>query len=177
MEIVFIRHGQTDWNKLGKVQGRTDIELNEKGIDQARITADLIKDEKFDVIVSSPLKRVRQTVEIINEGRNLPVVFDNGVIERGFGVYEGVHWSAVDFGVFWDLETIVPIENGESLSDFLDRVKLFLERLKEQYEGKKVLIASHGGVSIAMQYIFNGLADDGYLPKGIKNCEVIKFNY
>lgn len=177
MEILFVRHGQTEWNVLNRVQGSVDIELNEVGKSQAHDTEKLLKDEQIDLIISSPLKRTVETANIINEGRNIPIVIDNGVVERSFGVYEGKDRKTIDFGIFWNRFTNEPIEDGECLSDFLDRINNFLKRLKENYEGKRVLIVSHGGVSMAMQYIFNGPDEDGHIPKGVKNCEVVKFNY
>lgn len=70
MEILLTRHGQTEWNLLKKVQGKADIELNEKGIKQAEETRDSLKNEKIDLILCSPLKRAIQTAEIINQGRD-----------------------------------------------------------------------------------------------------------
>lgn len=66
MEILLTRHGQTEWNVLKKVQGKADIELNEKGIQQAEETREILKNEKIDLILCSPLKRAIQTAEIIN---------------------------------------------------------------------------------------------------------------
>ena len=66
MEILLTRHGQTEWNLLKKVQGKADIELNEKGIQQAEETRDSLKNEKIDLILCSLLKRDIKNVEIIN---------------------------------------------------------------------------------------------------------------
>lgn len=63
MEILVTRHGQTDWNALGKLQGQTDIELNDIGRQQAKETGKLIKDENIDLIITSPLKRAVETAE------------------------------------------------------------------------------------------------------------------
>ena len=67
MKIYVIRHGQTDWNVAGKCQGRTDIELNETGIEQAKQAKEQLKNYNIDQIICSPLKRTRKTAEIINE--------------------------------------------------------------------------------------------------------------
>lgn len=177
MKIIFVRHGQTEWNVLDKVQGRVDIELNEIGKNQAKEIAIKLINEKIDLIVCSPLSRAIQTAEIINDGRNIPIIIDEGVSERCFGVLEGEKRSLVEFGVYWDKDANLPIEKGECLSDFLERINNFVKRLKERHDEKTVLVVSHGGVSIALQYIFKGLAEDGYLPKGIKNCEILKYTY
>ena len=66
MKIYVVRHGQTNWNVKGKIQGKSDIELNEKGIEQAKELKELIKNYDINLIISSPLKRAKQTAEIIN---------------------------------------------------------------------------------------------------------------
>lgn len=69
MEICLVRHGETDWNKVGKIQGHTDIELNENGIRQAYACAEYLNNAPFELIITSPLKRAKQTAEIIAEKR------------------------------------------------------------------------------------------------------------
>lgn len=101
MEILLTRHGQTEWNLLKKVQGRADIELNKKGIQQAEETRDFLKNEKIDLILCSPLKRALQTAEIINQGRNIRMIIDERVSERDFGEFEGMPNTDFDFNAFW----------------------------------------------------------------------------
>ena len=100
MEILLTRHGQTDWNVLKKVQGKADIELNKKGIEQAEATRDTLKNEKIDLILCSPLKRAKQTADIINQERNIPIIIDERVSERDFGEFEGMPNTDFDFNAF-----------------------------------------------------------------------------
>ena len=86
MKIYVTRHGQTEWNVLKKVQGKADISLNEKGIEQAIQTKKELDNEKIDLIICSPLKRAKETAQIINENRNIPIIFDDRISERDFGV-------------------------------------------------------------------------------------------
>ena len=72
--LYIMRHGKTDWNVLHKLQGRTDIPLNEEGRNMARKAADIYKDINFDVCYCSPLKRAKETAEILLEGRNIPII-------------------------------------------------------------------------------------------------------
>ena len=65
MEITFVRHGQTEWNSLGKQQGKEDIPLNSRGIEQAKQTAQLLADRQFDRVYCSPLQRAKQTAQIL----------------------------------------------------------------------------------------------------------------
>ena len=90
MKVFITRHGQTEWNSLGRLQGRKDIELNEVGKEQALITGEKIKDEKIDIIITSPLKRARETAEIINKQFNVEIVEDDRLMERCYGDFEGI---------------------------------------------------------------------------------------
>ena len=82
MNIFVVRHGQTEWNVMKKMQGAADIELNEKGLSQASDTADMLRDLAFDIIFCSPLKRAKQTAEIINDDRGLNIIFDERLREE-----------------------------------------------------------------------------------------------
>lgn len=79
MDIYITRHGQTDWNVDHKVQGKADIDLNSVGIEQAKSTKQKLDNEKIDLIICSPLKRASQTADVINNGRNIPVIFDERI--------------------------------------------------------------------------------------------------
>ena len=85
MKLYVIRRGQTDWNVAGKCQGRTDIELNSTGIEQAKKAKTQLKDYKIDLIICSPLKRARKTAEIINEAIDCKIISDERIIERNCG--------------------------------------------------------------------------------------------
>ena len=82
MNIFVVRNGQTEWNVMKKMQGAADIELNEKGLSQASDTADMLRDLAFDIIFCSPLKRAKQTAEIINDDRGLNIIFDERLREE-----------------------------------------------------------------------------------------------
>ena len=89
MNIYVVRHGQTEWNVLKKMQGSADIPLNEKGIEQAKQTKYNLEDVDIDFIFCSPLMRAKQTAEVINEDRNLNITFDERLRERNYGEFEG----------------------------------------------------------------------------------------
>ncbi|MBR3888733.1 MAG: histidine phosphatase family protein [Clostridia bacterium] len=176
MEILIVRHGKTDWNIQKKLQGRVDIELNEIGKMQARETAQLLENENIDLIISSPLKRAIQTAEIINESRNIPVIIDERIAERNFGVYEGRDVTTFDFNEFWSFKYPKDFEGAETLDDFFERVYTFLDELKEKYKDKRILLVTHGGVSIPVNCYFNGIPDeDNIFFLCMNNCEVAKF--
>lgn len=172
------RHGETDWNLYGKVQGKADIELNAKGIEQAKQTMDKLKEEKIDFIICSPLKRARQTAEIINSEKNISIIFDERISERDFGEMEGMHKEDFDFQAFWNYKKNVNYEKAENIRVFFNRIFLFLEDIKKKYKDKNILLVTHGGVSIAINCCFNGIPESGAcLPLCIKNCEVKVFSF
>ena len=173
MKIYVTRHGQTDWNVQGKTQGRTDIELNEVGIEQAKQTKEELKNVDIDLIICSPLKRAKQTAEIINEGRNIQIIFDNQIIERNFGEFEG---KKIKFDEFWDYNAHPRYQRAETIQEIISRISNFLDKIKEEYKDKNVLLVTHGGVSIAINCYFKGIPEDGKLINYcLHNCEVQEF--
>ena len=122
LEILFTRHGQTDWNNQGKIQGKTDIELNDKGKEQANITCSLLSEQKIDLIISSPLQRALQTAKVIAKKQNVPIIIDELLRERDYGEFEGHYFSEVDFSGIWYSGLKEP-DGIEPLSDFCERIK------------------------------------------------------
>ena len=176
MEILMVRHGQTDWNVEKKVQGKADIELNENGIEQAKITSEKLKDRKIDVIISSPLKRAKQTAEIINQKLNCPIYIEEGIAERDFGEFEGEYKNEFDFEGFWSYEKNLKYDKAENIRDFFERIYNALDNIIEKYNDKNVLIVSHGGVSRVVNCYFNGIPNkDNIISLGLRNCEVAQY--
>ena len=83
--IYVTRHGQTDWNVQKKVMGRCDEPLNETGLQQAEETRNNLLNTKIDIIICSPLQRAKQTAEVINTDRNIPIIYDDRIITCGCG--------------------------------------------------------------------------------------------
>ena len=101
MGLYFVRHGQTDWNVRGKLQGKSDIALNETGRLQAVETREKLKQVAMDAIYCSPLMRARETAEIINVLWELPIQCDDRLMERSFGDMEGALRKDVPFDDLW----------------------------------------------------------------------------
>lgn len=140
--ICLVRHGQTDWNALGKLQGQTDIPLNELGKIQARQCGEFLsKESSWDVIISSPLKRARETADIISHYIEVPVIEKMEFIEKNFGVAEGMT-AAERASAFIDKE-YPGQENQESLRS---RLMNGLQDIQREYPEKKVILVAHGAV-------------------------------
>ena len=178
MEILLTRHGQTEWNVLKKVQGKADIKLNEIGIEQAKNTKEKLKEEKIDLILSSPLLRARETANIINQDKNVPIIICNELSERDFGEFEGMSSTEFDFEAFWSYKKNIQYKQAENIKDFFNRVYNFLDSIYEKYKDKRILLVAHGGISIPIYCYFNTIPDkDSLLSLAIDNCEVAKFVY
>lgn len=168
--IYFVRHGETEWNKLLKCQGRADISLSDSGMQSAKTTAELLKTVHFYAAFASPLLRAKQTFEIIVGRAPEPEETDLRLSERDFGEFEGKTRSEFDFKDFWNADSRKVYERAESLSDFYGRVFGFVKEIAQKYTGN-VLIVSHGGVGFVMNAIFNGVPksrvlSDAEIPNG-----------
>lgn len=170
--IYIVRHGETEWNVLGKIQGRKDIELNENGIKQALSLKEKFKDIKFDKVFSSPLKRAIQTAKIIT-GNN--IIIDKRLIERNKGLLEGKIKKEIKvLPNFNDLnDTSYGVESLESIKNRLDS---FYNEILKKYPKQNILIVTHAGVGIYTKCFFVGEPkDNNYLSYKLKNGEVWVF--
>lgn len=147
MRIGLIRHGLTDWNALGRIQGHSDIPLNEEGRQQASKLAERLAIEhiEWDHIVSSSLERAHETARIIAERLNIPLLEpDERLKERGFGQIEGMTWEEREAKWGADWETV---ELGQEPLDVLQgRALDFLEASWQQFPNHNILVVSHGGL-------------------------------
>ncbi len=183
MKIYLIRHGETDQNKRKCLQGRSDIELNEYGRELARKTAEGLKDIDFDIIFTSPLKRARETAEIIKGDRDIPLVCEGRIQEISFGEYEGLCYGRDNFSIpdkdfmyFFDKpQKYRTPPGGESFEEILKRTGSFLKELmeKEEYRNKTILLSTHGCALKALLANVRGLSLNEFWGEGVhKNCAV-----
>lgn len=176
MKILLTRHGQTDWNVLGKIQGQTDIELNETGIKQAETTREKLLDYDIDLILTSPLKRAKKTAEIIGKDRNIPIKVEDRLVERKFGAFEGKTRQEFNLDEIWDYKLDKQYENMESVKQVCNRINTFLSNLKKTYSDKTILLVTHGGVCIPIRAYFEGIPENNILAQfQFDNCEVKEY--
>lgn len=153
--LLLVRHGETDWNAEGRLQGHTDRPLSDYGRRQARRLADELADERLDAIYASDLERARETAEIVGERLGLPVVLDPDLREKDWGTWEG----------------LTPVERdrvelvGESTAAHQERILLALARIAETHPGERVLVVTHGGSMRRAQTAALGMA----MPV-VENC-------
>jgi len=148
--LLLIRHGQTEWNNQGRYTGQSDIPLNDTGREQALRLAQQLREEPPDVIVSSDLRRARETADLIAEACKLPVSSEPRLREINQGVWEGMQFSEIKARYsqeFTDrladpLQVAPP--QGETVGQVRDRVMAALHDLLQAFPGKRVAIVAHG---------------------------------
>jgi len=140
--LGLLRHGQTDWNIDLRLQGSSDIPLNETGRNQAAVAGATFSREDWDIIIASPLSRARDTAQIVAKQLNMHVVIVPELVERSFGIAEGFSHSE------WRkmYEANEHIEGLESLEDLRSRCELLLQLVATEYDGLRVLAISHGAL-------------------------------
>lgn len=157
MKLYVFRHGTTDWNEAKRLQGNSNTSLNDEGRKLATITAEAVKDIKFDYIFSSPLNRAYETASIFAKGRDVPIVKDDRLIEVGFGVDEGVVPEKRTPGCilfFKDPANYVPAEGAESFESLCSRTADFIESVLVPLSIKEpdasVALFGHGAMNKAL---------------------------
>lgn len=166
MLFYLVRHGQTDWNRAGKIQGTTDIPLNETGRKQAEQLATVLKERsgypaktRIDAVYASPLARAFQTAEILAKEEKLPLRRLTGLRERDFGCWEGKSWQQVEAEYpdefhLWREQQMVGIPSGgESRKSCEARSERAIRQILEETAGDAVIVA-HGGILVfLMNYL------------------------
>ena len=151
-QIIFVRHGQTEWNKLGRYQGQANVPLSEVGRKQAAALAAKFPIENVDVIYSSDLDRARETAETFARNFGLEVHPDTAFREIFFGDWEGLTYDQICEGwpnmmdKFFTDPDKMRMPNGEGFQDVQDRAVQRLKEIIAENEGKTIAIAAHGGV-------------------------------
>ncbi|MEN9993115.1 MAG: hypothetical protein RLY83_685 [Actinomycetota bacterium] len=141
--IGLLRHGQTDWNIDMRLQGISDIPLNETGHNQAKLAAQILADGEWEHVISSPLSRAKDTARYVADALGLvDITVHDLLLERSFGEAEGSSYED------WKerLQSGVHANGAESAQQLEDRVNLLLNELAFMYNGKTVLAVSHGAL-------------------------------
>jgi len=163
MKLGFVRHGQTQWNLEGRLQGSSNIPLNDTGRMQAREAVDVLSGSGWEVVVSSPLDRARETAQIIADGLGLELGPSyEMLIERGYGQGEGMveaealeRWPGKIGGGIEPLESVV--QRGHKA----------IEQIMTDYPGKNVVVVCHGTI---IRYTLSDIA--GWQLETIRNGSV-----
>lgn len=149
--VYLIRHGETEWNKIGKFQGSTDIALSKTGIEQAYLAAQVLKG-KIDHIYASPLSRAKQTADIIAEPNNITAQIETDIREINFGLWEGLTFEEIRTQYPKEFLSWRNPEEGYLMSDDLSirnagkRAGDAMRRLVKSHSGERIALVAHGGI-------------------------------
>jgi probable phosphoglycerate mutase len=149
-EVVLIRHGETVWNREGRMQGFDDSPLTEKGVRQAEATAAALSAQRFDAVYASPQGRAKRTAEIIANPHDLHIEYRLELRERNLGVMQGLTLEEVRhrypdvYAAFGDPGYVIP--NGESSEQRFSRGNRCLQELAGIHPGERIIVVTHGGI-------------------------------
>ncbi len=177
LNIYVVRHGQTDWNRDGRIQGGTDNPLNATGRDQAAALARTLADARIDAIYTSSHQRARQTAAVL-EGR-APIVAMDELRERFFGKFEGANDKDPAIVADWNKRRFTwgdDMEGGESLESQARRAEAALRQIRERHkDGGTIVIVGHGGINpVLVSQLIGVPAQDGASAINQGNDEVYR---
>jgi broad specificity phosphatase PhoE len=165
--ILLARHGETEWNRIGRYQGWADPPLNETGRAQARTLADQLRSTPFDAVYSSDLRRARETAEIVAAPHGVPVIAEPGLREVNVGEWSGLTQAEVERR-FPGGER----PGGETREQHARRVLAAAEQIARAHPGGCILLVSHGGTMRALRM---HVSDEPFHP--IANCGVLELHF
>jgi broad specificity phosphatase PhoE len=182
--IYIFRHGETDWNKDRRLQGHTDIPLNAKGRSQALVLKEFFSAHPIDAMLTSDLKRARETAELAINSLNVPLIVEPRLRETNLGDAEGLTQTevAAQFGKeIWEgWCSLSPdfhhfrFPNGETKSELLRRVTSALEEFLSSSAHQKIGVATHGGV---VRRMIHHARPDLPSPVMVGNCVIYEITY
>jgi 2,3-bisphosphoglycerate-dependent phosphoglycerate mutase len=183
-KILTIRHGQTLYNLERRYAGSIDIPLNEQGIKDSEIAAILLKEYELDVVITSELRRAKQTAELLIGGRNIRIVHNKLCNERNYGRMQGLTYTEVEelrprvkyFKLNNDFHSLNPPE-GESFTVLRRRAKLFSEFIFQNYAGSNILVVSSSAFMQQLHGVFRGTDCMESLRNEIHNLDCATFTF
>lgn len=157
MKIYITRHGETEWNKEGRMQGWKNSNLTEDGIKNAKKLGERLKHVDFDCIYCSPLGRAVDTAKYIRQDKDTKIVLIDSLKEMGFGKWEGMEQDTInelypiEYFNFWNKPHLYSPIEGESFDELFKRIKDVLNQIISNSSLENVLIVSH---AVAIKAIY-----------------------
>lgn len=182
MRLTLVRHGETQWNKEKKIQGITDVELNEAGLEQADRLSLALKKESFDRIITSPLKRAHRTAQAIGRYHALPILVNPDLRELNAGEFEGLSFPDIlarypDFLPRWmEDHASVAMPQGESLQEVQNRAWPVIEEVTETCRHALVVAHSFVIMTILCKIQNLNLSETSKVRIGIASRTSLEYN-
>lgn len=176
MNIILVRHGETTENAAGIIQGQNQGNLSAKGIEQAKIVAKNLNNERFDRVFSSDLKRCVDTAnEIMQFHPDVSIEYRKEIREMHFGDYQGLKSVDVDWDALHGDILSRRAPNAESGMEMRQRVIAFINTLIEAYPDETILIVTHGGPMRNIKSSIEKTDPLDILIGKIDNCAILKY--
>lgn len=174
---MLMRHGETDWNREGRVMGRNPIELNARGRAQVEAAARYAQNLRPELIVTSPLVRARQSAEIMSTGLGgVPIIEEVGISEVQYGRWEGMVYHELIADPYYEEYRQAPVEKptpgGETIPQVQARGVSAVHRLLAANQDRRVLFVSHGDIIRTILCHFMGLELTFYQRLRIDNASI-----
>lgn len=174
--LVLVRHGQTDFNREGRLQGQIDIPLNATGVRQAESLAPLVSSNPPDVLVASPLQRAQETARLLSAGTALEIRSEDAFLERSFGKWEGMRGEEIrqrwpEQHANWRAHRPVLGLDVEDRPEVGERVAAACRALVAEHAGGTVMVVAHGAAITLGITALLGLDTNDYRGlAGLENC-------
>lgn len=183
MKLFLVRHGQTDWNLKGKIQGSYDSELNEAGIIQAEeLSKKIIENNyEFSKIYTSRQKRAIKTAQILSRATNVGYIQINGLEEMNLGKWEGLSWAEVkerfpsEYEEWYKNRRYTKTPNGESYQDMLERVLMAIRNIIKE-NCSNVVIITHSAVIMCLQCYITTTPFNEMTKFNVDNTAITEFD-
>jgi broad specificity phosphatase PhoE len=181
--LIVLRHGETDFNAERRYQGSMDTNLNACGRAQAAEAAVRAAGMGIDIIISSPLKRARETAEIVSAAIGVQIMIADAFSERSVGVYEGLTKDEVQarYPGLWEqnltrrLDAAPP--GGESMMEFEQRILCGLAAIVENYPNSCVLLVTHAFAAKVLHAKLMNLSREQFWDYFVDNCQMMEYKY
>ena len=177
--VYFIRHGESEWNRLDKICGAIDIPLTEKGVQQALETGRNILRENIqaDMILCSPLQRAVETAKAIAAITGLPCRVEPRLTEQNFGIWEGTSPRNAEAFQQAKQQFAAGFHGGESMLRVAQRVYNLLDDIRNDPEDRTYILVSHNGIARVVRSYFEELGNEEFARYAVPNCTVTRFDF
>lgn len=186
MELHLIRHGQTNWNEERRVQGQSESELTELGIQQARELGERIAHLNFDQVFCSSSLRTRQTAEHVFGARDIKIKYLDSLREIYLGPWEGSLYADIaerepdSHRHFWQQPHLFNVAGAESFFDLQERAITTVSKIATDFRQKKIALVSHGAlIKSYLCHVEDRPMEELWAPPAMHNCShsIVEINY
>jgi len=182
MRLLLVRHGQTEENNEGRIQGQQDVHLNEAGRQQTHMLRERLAGERIAAAYTSPLSRARETAEILLEPHEVELCQEPRLMEFSYGVWEGMTWAEVQKKyplafAEWSVDRERAPEGAETVHQVKSRAHQLMGEIRSEHREGTVLVVTHGGPLRLMICCVFGIPVDRAFDMAIDNTAISELSF